>query len=50
MSEENVARLRAAIEAFNQRDGTKFDRLLAPDVPISSKPMDCHSLLSPATP
>lgn len=34
MSEENLARLRAATEAFNQRDGTKFDRLLAPDAEI----------------
>ena len=34
MSEENVARLRAAVEAFNQRDGAKFDQLLAPDAEI----------------
>ena len=34
MSEVNVDRLRAAIEAFNERDGTKFDRLLAPDAEI----------------
>jgi ketosteroid isomerase-like protein len=34
MSEENVDRLRAAIEAFNERDGTKFDGLLAPNAEI----------------
>ena len=34
MSEENVARLRAAVEAFNQRDGSTFDRLLAPGAEI----------------
>jgi ketosteroid isomerase-like protein len=34
MSEENVGRLQAAVEAFNQRDGAKFDRLLAPDAEI----------------
>ena len=34
MSQENVDRLRAAIEAFNERDGAKFDRLLAPDAEI----------------
>jgi ketosteroid isomerase-like protein len=34
MSEENVARLRAAVEAFNQRDETKFAQLLAPDAEI----------------
>jgi ketosteroid isomerase-like protein len=34
MSEENVARFQAAVEAFNQRDGTKFDQLLAPDAEI----------------
>jgi hypothetical protein len=34
MSHENVARLRAAVEAFNERDGSKFDRLLAPDAEI----------------
>ena len=34
MSEENVDRLQAAIEAFNQREGTTFDRLLATDAEI----------------
>jgi ketosteroid isomerase-like protein len=34
MSEENVGRLQAAVEAFNERDGSKFDRLLAPDAEI----------------
>ena len=34
MSEENVGRLQAAVEAFNDRDGSKFDRLLAPDAEI----------------
>jgi hypothetical protein len=34
MSDENVDRLRAAIEAFNERDGTKFDGLLAPNAEI----------------
>jgi ketosteroid isomerase-like protein len=34
MSEENVARFQAAVEAFNQRDGTKFDQLLALDAEI----------------
>jgi len=34
MSEENVARLRAAVEAFNHRDGAKFDQFLAPDAEI----------------
>jgi ketosteroid isomerase-like protein len=34
MSEENVDRLQMAIEAFNQREGTKFDRLLASDAEI----------------
>ena len=34
MSEENVEHLRAAIEAFNRRDGAKFDALLTDDVAI----------------
>jgi ketosteroid isomerase-like protein len=34
MSYENVDRLRAAIQAFNERDGKKFDGLLAPDAEI----------------
>jgi ketosteroid isomerase-like protein len=34
MSDENVARFQAAVAAFNQRDGAKFDRLLAPDAEI----------------
>jgi ketosteroid isomerase-like protein len=34
MSEENIARFQAAVEAFNQRSGTKFDQLLAPDAEI----------------
>ena len=34
MSEENVARLQMAVEAFNQREGAKFDQLLAPDAEI----------------
>jgi hypothetical protein len=34
MSEENVDRLRAAVEAFNHRDGTAFDQLLAVDAEI----------------
>ena len=34
MSEENVDRLQAAIEAFNKREGTTFDRLLATDAEI----------------
>jgi SnoaL-like domain len=34
MSEENVQRLQAAIEAFNQREGPTFDRLLAADAEI----------------
>ena len=34
MSDENVVRLQAAVEAFNQRDGAKFDRLLAADAEI----------------
>jgi ketosteroid isomerase-like protein len=34
MSEENVEVFRAAIEAFNERDGTKFDGLLAQDAEI----------------
>jgi ketosteroid isomerase-like protein len=34
MSEENVEVFRAAIEAFNDRDGTKFDGLLAQDAEI----------------
>jgi ketosteroid isomerase-like protein len=34
MSEENVERLQSAVEAFNQRDGEKFDRLLAADAEI----------------
>ena len=34
MSEENVDRLQVAIEAFNQRKGTTFDRLLARDAEI----------------
>ena len=29
-----MARFQAAVEAFNQRDGTKFDQLLAPDAEI----------------
>jgi ketosteroid isomerase-like protein len=34
MSDENVARFQAAVAAFNQRDGGKFDQLLAPDAEI----------------
>jgi ketosteroid isomerase-like protein len=34
MSEENVDRLRTAVDAFNKRDGTTFDRLLAGDAEI----------------
>ena len=34
MSEENVGRFEAAVEAFNQRDGQNFDQLLAPDAEI----------------
>jgi ketosteroid isomerase-like protein len=34
MSDENVARFQAAVAAFNQRDGEKFDQLLAPDAEI----------------
>jgi ketosteroid isomerase-like protein len=34
MSQENVARLRTAVEAFNERNGTEFDQLLAPDAEI----------------
>jgi ketosteroid isomerase-like protein len=34
MSEENVEQLRAAIEAFNRRDGANFDVLLRDDVEI----------------
>ena len=34
MAEENVARFQAAVEAFNRRDGAKFDQLLAPDAEI----------------
>jgi ketosteroid isomerase-like protein len=34
MSRENVDRIRAAVEAFNHRDGAAFDRLLAVDAEI----------------
>ena len=34
MSKENVERVRAAIEAFNLRDGAAFDALLASDAEI----------------
>ena len=34
MSGENVEHLRTAIEAFNQRDGAKFDGVLAADAEI----------------
>jgi ketosteroid isomerase-like protein len=34
MSQENVTRLEAAVEAFNNRDGEQFDRLLAADAEI----------------
>ena len=34
MSQENVDRRRAAVQAFNQREGTAFDRLLAADAEI----------------
>ena len=34
MSDENFARFQAAVAAFNQRDGGKFDQLLAPDAEI----------------
>lgn len=34
MSEENVKQLRAAIEAFNRRDGATFDALLTDDAEI----------------
>ena len=34
MPQENVEWLRSAIEAFNRREGTKFDRLLATDAEI----------------
>jgi ketosteroid isomerase-like protein len=34
MSEENIEQLRAALEAFNGRDGAKFDALLTDDVEI----------------
>jgi ketosteroid isomerase-like protein len=34
MSQENVTRLQTAVEAFNNRDGEQFDRLLAPDAEI----------------
>ena len=34
MTQENVERLRAALEAFNRRDGAAFDGLLASDAEI----------------
>jgi ketosteroid isomerase-like protein len=34
MSQEDVARLQTAVEAFNRRDGARFDRLLASDAVI----------------
>ena len=34
MSAENVERVRAALEAFNRRDGAAFDALLASDAEI----------------
>jgi ketosteroid isomerase-like protein len=34
MSKENVDRLQSAIDAFNERDGSTFDRLLAADAEI----------------
>jgi len=34
MSQENVTRLQTAVEAFNNREGEQFDRLLAPDAEI----------------
>ena len=34
MSEENADRLRTVIDAFNKREGTAFDRLLAADAEI----------------
>jgi ketosteroid isomerase-like protein len=34
MSQENVTRLQTAVEAFNNRDGEQFDRLLAADAEI----------------
>ena len=34
MSQENVDRFQTAVAAFNQRDGGKFDQLLAPDAEI----------------
>ena len=34
MSQENVTRLQTAVEAFNNREGERFDRLLAPDAEI----------------
>ena len=34
MSRENVERVRAALEAFNRRDGAAFDALLASDAEI----------------
>jgi ketosteroid isomerase-like protein len=34
MSEENVARFHAVVEAFNDRDGTRLNQLLAPDAEI----------------
>jgi len=34
MSQENVTLLQTAVEAFNNRDGEQFDRLLAPDAEI----------------
>ena len=34
MSQENVEALKAAMEAFNRRDGSGFDALLAEDAEI----------------
>ena len=34
MSQETVTRLQTAVEAFNNREGERFDRLLAPDAEI----------------
>ena len=34
MSQENVERMRAAMEAFNRRDGAAFDNFLARDAEV----------------